>query len=409
MSSPPLLVLVIFVLTYLGIAFGRVPGLMLDRTGAAMLGAVLMLGIGAISLDQAVIAIDAPTILLLYALMVFSAQLRLGGFYTRAVMVLVGWLSRPRRFLAGMMALVALLSAVLANDIVCLAFTPVITAACLSARIAPLPHLLGLAVASNLGSAATLIGNPQNMLLGQVGHLDFAGFILWSLPPALTSVLAAYYLLCRIYRSELGHAPKAAPQALIGDWPAFDLWQSGKGLLALGLLVVLLFTDVPRELSAIGLAALLLASRRICTRDILTLIDWHLITLFCALFVLIAAFTAAGWPERISVALTAVGIDITHGGGLVAVSLLLSNLVSNVPACMLLLPMLDKADTQSWYLLASASTYAGNLLLIGSIANLIVCAQAKIGGVDIGLLEHAKSGIPVTIVSVLILGIWTLI
>jgi len=404
-----ILVLGIFTLSYAGIALGRVPGLMLDRTGVAMLGAVAMLAIGAISLKQAVAAIDVPTILLLYALMVFSAQLRLGGFYTRVVMALVGWLSRPRRFLAGLMLASALLSALLANDIVCLAFTPVIAAACIAARISPLPHLLGLAMASNLGSAATLIGNPQNMLLGQVGHLDFGGFLLWNLPPAVASLIAAYFLLCLIHRTALAEAPIAATETLAGDWPAFNAWQSGKGLLLLAVLVALFFTDMPRELSAIALAALLLVSRRTHTRDMLGLIDWHLLTLFCALFVLIAAFTAAGWPAHISAALTESGIDVLHGGGLVAVSLVLSNLVSNVPACMLLFPMLDPADTSSWYLLAAASTYAGNLLLIGSIANLIVCAQAKVSGIEVGLLEHAKSGIPVTLVSVMILCLWALL
>ena len=397
--------LAIFAIAYAGIALGRLPGLSIDRTGVAMLGAAALLVTGAISLDAAVAAIHVPTILLLYALMVFSAQLRLGGFYTRTALTLVPLLVHPRRFLAGLMAVAALLSALLANDIVCLAFTPVIAAACLAARVPPLPHLLGLAIASNLGSAATLIGNPQNMLLGQVGQLDFAGFVAWNLPPALASLTASFLILCQIHRQALAVTPAAEPAELAGDWPAFDAWQSGKGLLLLGLLLALFFTDIPRELSAISLAALLLASRRMHTRDMLGLIDWHLITLFCALFILVAAFSAAGWPERI-IAVAADASLSLEGGGLMAIATLLSNMVSNVPACMLLYPLLEPGDTGSWYLLAAASTYAGNLLLIGSIANLIVAAQARQQGIVIGLADHARSGMPVTLASLLLLWLW---
>lgn len=400
-------VLVVFLLSYLGIALGGLPGLRVDRTGVALLGAVAMLVGGAITLDRAVAALDVPTLLLLYALMVFSAQLRLGGFYTRVALALVGWIAAPSRFLAGLMAAAALLSALLANDIVCLAFTPVVTAACLAARKTPLPHLLGLAIASNIGSAATLIGNPQNMLLGQVGHLDFAGFLRWNLPPALASLVAAYAILCLLHRREFGARP-AGGVAVSGDWPEFNAWQSGKGLVLLAVLVALFFTDFSRELSAIGLASLLLLSRRMHSREVLALIDWHLLTLFAALFVLVAAFTQAGWPAAFTGWAASAGLEMTSGGGLLAISVLLSNLVSNVPACMLLLPMLDPGDTESWYLLAAASTYAGNLLLIGSIANLIVAAQAKAYGVEIGLWDHARAGVPVTLASLLILALWVL-
>lgn len=402
------IVLAIFLVTYAGIALGRVPGLALDRTGIALLGAVAMLLAGAIGIQQSVAAVDVPTILLLYALMIFSAQFRLGGFYTWTVLRLVPQLVQPRRFLAGLMLTAAALSALLANDVVCLAFTPVVITACRVAGVAPLPHLLGLAIASNLGSAATLIGNPQNMLLGQVGHLDFAAFSTWNLPPAAISLLVAYLILCRLHRGDLALSAAAPRLDHQPGWPDFNAWQSAKGLILLAILIGLFLTDLPRELAAIALAGLLLASRKMHTRDVLGLVDWHLITLFIALFVLLAAFAASGWPDRAVAWLADSGIHINMGGGLLLAAALLSNLVSNVPACMLLLPMLPPADMPQWFMLAAASTYAGNLFLIGSIANLIVAEQARAQGIVLGFSAHARAGIPVTLSSLAILWLWML-
>ncbi|TLS78034.1 anion transporter [Mariprofundus erugo] len=406
------LTLAIFALSYVGLALGRVPGLALDRTGIALIGAVLMVVSGALAADRAFAAVDMSTMLLLYALMIFSAQFRLGGFYTQVVLKMAPLLANPVHFLGGVMAGSALMSALLVNDVVCLALTPVIIHCCRRASVVPVPHLLGLALASNIGSATTLIGNPQNMLLGQVGRLDFAAFTLWSLPPALMALVASFLLLVKLYRCELlpaGVPVRGAVQA--GDTaelPGFDRWQSGKGGLLLLLLVALFFTDVPREWSALGLAALLLASRRMHTRSMLGLVDWHLLTLFAALFVLNAGFAAAGWLPALGRWMMAAGIHLDQHGTLIVAASLLSNLISNVPACMLLFPLLP--DTaQSWYLLAATTTYAGNFFLIGSIANLIVVTQARQMGVVIGFGEHARVGIPATVVALLGLFGWSLI
>lgn len=226
------LILAVFVFTYAGIATGGVPGLVIDRTGIALAGAVLMVVLGALPADKAGAAVDMPTLLLLYALMIFSAQFRLAGFYTRVVLLLAPLLQRPARFLAAMMAGAALLSALLVNDVVCLAFTPVIIHCCRKASVTSSPHLLGLALASNIGSATTLIGNPQNMLLGQVGHLDFASFSVWNLPPAMIALVVSFLLLLQLYRRELlptsAHQCVAVSAADGSELPPFDRWQSGK-------------------------------------------------------------------------------------------------------------------------------------------------------------------------------------
>lgn len=447
MNDPALL---IFVLTYAGVALGRIPGLLLDRTGIALLGAIAMIVSGAVPLAEAVAAIDLPTIILLYALMVISAQLRLGGFYTRVALAATALLARPGRFLLTVMASSAALSALLANDIVCLAFTPVLTVTLLRAGRNPLPFLLGLAAASNIGSAATIIGNPQNMLIGQFGRLDFAAFFAWCAPPTLLALAGAYGIILYLYRHELNSAPGAgqtaagnhltsktpaaanlsmtswgvtqrktadtttaspgkAPEPSKTAWPAYNRWQSGKGLVATGLLVALFFTPIPRELSAITIAGLLLLSRRMRSRHILELIDWHLITLFCALFIVIHGIEAQDIPHRILEFLAGHGFDPRHLLTLTGLSAILSNLVSNVPAAMLLVRFLDPAQPTAWYTLAAASTFAGNLIVIGSIANLIVIEQARRLGVTISFWQHARAGIPLTLFSLLTLAAWIVI
>jgi Na+/H+ antiporter NhaD/arsenite permease-like protein len=397
----------IFLATYIGIALGRVPGLALDRVGIALLGAIAMIVSGAVSVKEAVSAIDLPTILLLYSLMIVSAQLRLGGFYTWSASRLTRLLERPRLFLLAVMVSSALLSAILANDIICFAFTPVLALALLRAGLDPLPFLIGLAVSSNIGSAATIIGNPQNMLLGQLGRLDFGHFILWCAPPATAALAGSYLLLL------LGYRQRFRPSATAGGgpdrpeaWPAFNRWQTAKGLAAASVLIFLFFTPLPREISAIAVGGVLLCSRRMRTRDILGLVDWHLITLFCALFVVIEGISRTGLTGQIPGLLTASGIRLEHLSVLSAVSVVLSNLVSNVPAVMLLVRFLNPADPAQWYALAVSSTFAGNLVLIGSIANLIVVEQAAVFNIRIGFRTHAAAGVPVTLLSLAVLLLW---
>jgi Na+/H+ antiporter NhaD/arsenite permease-like protein len=397
----------IFLVTYLGVALGHIPGLALDRTGIALLGAIAMIVVGAVTLPQAVGHVDLPTLILLYALMVVSAQLRLGGFYTYTAFRISHLLVRPRFFLLVSMATSAVLSAVLANDIVCLAFTPVLILSLHASRLNPLPYLLGLAVSSNIGSAATIIGNPQNMLIGQVGRLEFGRFIYWCGPPALIALMGSYLLLCWLFRKDFGRQEEAPdPMPIVQSLPSFDRWQSLKGLAGVGLMLGLFFTPIPRELSAIAVAGALLCSRRLKSREILHLVDWHLITLFCALFVIIGSLETVGAPPIALAFLKKAGIDLHDLGILSAVSVVLSNLVSNVPAVMLLLGSLDPAAPDQWYALALSSTFAGNLITLGSIANLIVIEQASIFGVEISFREHARVGIPVTLFSLTVLGLW---
>jgi Na+/H+ antiporter NhaD/arsenite permease-like protein len=399
-----MLVLTLFIGTYCGVAVGRIPWLVLDRTGIALLGAIAMVVTGALSLERAAAAIDVATILLLFGLMIVSAQLRLGGFYTRVAAALSTQRVGPRVLLLNIMLVSAVLSALLANDIVCLAFTPVLVVSLGRARLNPPPFLIGLAVASNIGSAATIIGNPQNMLIGQVGQLDFGHFFAWCAPPVLLALAGSYLIIWGCYRKGF-HLTGTIPPAA-ADWPVFNSWQTTKGLSAVVLLVMLFFTPVPREISAIAVAGVLLCSRRLKSRQIVELVDGYLIVLFISLFVVIQAVTEAGLPAAAMAALQPLGIDLNNLYVLSMVSTVMSNLFSNVPAAMLLTRFLDPGDPLQWQVLALSSTFAGTLITIGSIANLIVIEQARCYGVAISFREHARIGLPVTLFSLLVLLAW---
>jgi Na+/H+ antiporter NhaD/arsenite permease-like protein len=410
-----LLPVLIFCVTYFGIAVGGMPGLTIDRTGVAVLGAIAMVASGAVPLKAALGAVDAPTLLLLFGLMLVSAQLRLSGFYTRAAQALGGLTAQPKRFLLWLMLVSGLLSAVLVNDIVCLAFTPVLTVAVLRARLNPMPYLIGLACASNIGSAATLIGNPQNMLIGQVARLGFGPFLVWCAVPVLLSMAAAFAILVWIYRGAFEARPDArpvaAPQptgAAAQPSGAESAWQMWKGLLVAAAVVALFFTPIPRETVALAAGGVLLCSRRMDARRLLGLTDWSLILLFCGLFVVIAGFETTGLPGRFLAWLASRDVSLSNPFALIWAGAALSNLVSNVPAVMLLVRFLDGAPPQVWYVLALASTFAGNLITIGSIANLIVIEQARGCGVALSFREHARTGVPVTLASLVVIVLWLL-
>jgi Na+/H+ antiporter NhaD/arsenite permease-like protein len=199
----------IFIVSYVGIAIGTIPGLALDRTGIALLGAIAMIGFGVVTTGEAINSIDFPTILLLYSLMVISSQFRLGGFYTHIALKITRLMDNPIQFLFTLMAASAFLSAILTNDVICLAFTPVLAVSLLNAGYNPVPFLIGLAVSSNIGSAVTIIGNPQNMLIGQTGRLDFGHFFIWCLPPSILSLLGAFVIIAIMYRKKF-HTDRSA-------------------------------------------------------------------------------------------------------------------------------------------------------------------------------------------------------
>jgi Na+/H+ antiporter NhaD/arsenite permease-like protein len=401
-----LLVLSVFLIVYLGMILGEIPGLALDRSGIALLGAIAILAAGRLTLEEAVLAADAHTLALLFGLMVISAQFRLGGFYTDLVKRIAAHAVGTEALLLWVIVAAGTLSSVLANDIVCLAMTPMLVEVCVQRRVNPIPFLLGLACASNIGSAATLIGNPQNMLIGQTLRLPFAGYLLDGGPPAVIGLGVTWLILRAQWRGRWNGVPRDAKPVPVAVEPVqFDRLQTMKGLVLLvAVVAAFLFTSWPRDIIAIAAAGVLLLSRRMASRDMVGLVDWHLLVLFVGLFVVNEAVTRAGLLQDFYGYLTMTGIDLTQPQWLFAVTPVLSNLVSNVPAVMLLLPA--SSGPHAGPVLALASTLAGNLLIVGSIANIIVVEQARTQGVAIDWRQHARSGIPVTLATLAVAAIW---
>ncbi|MFP5286889.1 MAG: anion transporter [Thermoanaerobaculia bacterium] len=396
MPSPSLLPLVLFLLTYLGLALGRIPPLKLDRTGFAVLGAVAFLATGSISVEEAKAAVDAPTLAVLFGMMLLSAQYRLSGLYA-AIGRRLARVEDPRRLLLGTILVTALLSAVLTNDVTCFALTPLLAGALLASGRPPLPYLLALACASNIGSALTPIGNPQNILIAQSLDLAFLPFVLACAGPVLLSLGALYVFLARRVRGE-GELAAGVPAAAGEEAVPFHRWQAAKAVALTGTAIALFLSPVPAPLTALAVAGMVLTSRRMHTRDVLALVDWHLLALFVGLFVVGRGFEVSGWTGAARDALTAAGVELSHPAVLVAVVSLLGLVVGNVPAVMLLLPFVDRQPETGW-VLALASTFAGNAVLVGSIANLIVAEQADRLGIRMGFREHLGTGLPVTLVS----------
>lgn len=395
-------IVAIFLLVYLGMILGGLPFLQLDRTGVALLGAIALIGIDALSLDEAARSVHVPTIILLFAFMVVSAQMRLGGFYDWVTRRIAALRLPPAALLGVLIGAVALLSAVFSNDVVCLAMAPVLTDACRRRRLDPVPFLLALACAANIGSAFTLIGNPQNMLIGETLRMSFAGYLAQAALPVTLGLLATWGVLLLHSRGRLGDATPSTPHERDDEIP-LDRWQAAKGLAVAGALVLaFLFTDWPREVAALTGAGVLLLSRKLHSRRMLGLVDWELLILFVGLFIVNHALQKTGLPQQLVDDLAALGIALKDPVALFAGSFVLSNLVSNVPAVMLLLPVAEHAV--AGVTLALVSTLAGNLLVVGSIANIIVVDAAARHGVMIDWRRHAAVGVPVTFVTLAIVA-----
>lgn len=379
---------------------GRVRGLALDRTGIVLLGTIVLIGAGRLTLEEAWRAVDVPTIVLLFGLMVVSAQFRLGGFYTAITQRLGRNQSTPSLFLLVVILAAGGLSALLANDIICLAMAPVLIDLCRQRGLRPLPFLIALACAANIGSAATLIGNPQNMLIGQVLQLSFARYTAIALIPTLLGLLACWAILHGLTKGLWSEPPTTLE---VTETP-FDRWQTAKGIVVLTALVVtFLFQWLPREVAALIAAGVLLTSRRMASRNFLALVDWNLLLLFIGLFVVNHAFAESGMLDSTLATLRGQGIDPSHAPTLFGLTVVLSNMVSNVPAVMLLLPA--TSHPMAGEILALASTLAGNLILVGSIANLIVVEEARKKGISISWTTHLRYGLPVTFATLAIAAV----
>lgn len=396
----------ILIFTYLVLAVGRAPYLRIDRPGAAVVGATLMVATGVLSLDDAARHVDVRTLVLLFGMMVLIAHLRMARFFDATVRWIGVSIHEPKLLLIAVVYVSGILSALFVNDTICLVFTPVLIELARARGHRPLPYLLALATGANIGSVATITGNPQNMLIGSLSQIGYGPFVAALGPVALFGLTLDAALLVYLFRRDLtrgavaatGRRPRMLHRALMI-----------KGLVVTaGVLAGFLAGKDPAIVAAVGAAALLI-TRRVNPQKIYRQIDWDLLVLFVGLFVVIGGAEQIGLAARLFELLAPIGLDTI--AGLTVVTAIVSNVISNVPAVLLLahlVPQLPDPAT-SWLTLAMASTLAGNLTLVGSIANLIVLEGARRQGHEIGFWEYCKIGIPVTLTTLAVGALWLML
>jgi len=404
----------IFTATYAGLALGKVPGLRVDRAGIALVGATLMLVTGLLTLDEATAqdSIDYKTLVLLFGMMVVVGFLRLSGVFAWLTGVALSRIRSPHGLLAVTTLLSGVLSAFLINDVVCVALTPLVLHLARRLRCDPVPHLIALATAANIGSTGTITGNPQNIYIGSHSGISYLRFAARLMPVAALGLGVNFLVVALVCRGRLRFpAPPQDSPAPGGRRPAraAQVWLRWKSVAVTVVAVVLFFTPLPLELVALGAAAVLLLGR-VKPEKVYRQIDWGLLVMFAGLFVVVHAFrmhVVSRWGIEGWGWLLGRPVDL-----LSLVSAALSNVVSNVPAVLLLEPILGAVPAANretaWLALAMSSTLAGNLTVLGSVANLIVVENARREGVTVSFWDYARIGVPVTVLT-LALGIgWLL-
>jgi Na+/H+ antiporter NhaD/arsenite permease-like protein len=393
--------LTVFAATYFLIAVQRLPFVHLNRPAASLLGAVGMVVFGVITLPQAYAAIDLDVIVFLLGLMLIVGYLEVGKFFEWAAEWVLRRTRTPKRLLFGVVVGGGLLSALFVNDTVCLVVTPVLVAALAPIRVRPTPYLLGLAMGANVGSVLSVTGNPQNMLVGIWSGATFGSFFVHMLPVAAGGLAITFGVLRWAFRNELIQPFQERPQAVP---TAVDRVLVMKGLLMFGVAVAgwLAGGSLPGVAIAAGALMVLVAGRD--PAYAIERVDWDLLLFFGSLFVVMRGFEATGavgWIDGRALAVMQEGSRPTAAVAASGVMVVLSNLISNVPAVLLwrnVVPHLPQADLV-WRVVAMSATFAGNLLLIGSVANLIVVEKAAALGIRIGFWEYARVGIPVTLLT----------
>jgi Na+/H+ antiporter NhaD/arsenite permease-like protein len=398
----------IFLASYLVFAIGRLPGTKIDRPAMAVIGAVSMFAFGVLGPRQAIASIDFTTLVLLFSMMLIVASLHLAGFFEWITELAVQHLSAAR-LLPGIIFISGILSAFLVNDIVCLVMAPLVLGLCHRMRLRPLPYLLALATGSNIGSTATITGNPQNILIGSISGIGYRDFLAHLGPVALAGLFVDWALLHWIHLRNgngNGNAEETAPtphtEAPVAREPEMHLGRPV--VISLGVLAGFLLGFPPALVAATG-GALLLVQRQLSPKHIYGDVDWSLLILFLGLFLVIGGAEQAGITQQLLG--TAETLNLQNHVIFTAVVTLLSNVVSNVPAVMLLKGLVPQFHNphHAWLLLAMSSTLAGNLTITGSVANIIVVEKAR-GVTHIGFLEYMKIGVPVTLVTLAIGLAW---
>jgi Na+/H+ antiporter NhaD/arsenite permease-like protein len=397
--------ILIFAATYLVMAVGKLPGYRLDRAGAALLGAALMVGTGVLTVDEAYAAVDMETITLLLGMMIVAANLRLSGFFRMVEAFVMVRARHPLILLSAIVLVAGFFSALLVNDTICLVMTPIVVELIRRLDRNPVPYLLAVAMASNAGSVATITGNPQNMIIGSFAGIAYADFARALTPVALASLVITIVLVAILHPKEFFTRQRLPVPKLRPSRPNRPL--VAKSLLVLVAMVGFFLAGFPVAEVAILGGAFLLVTRRVKAEKVYFDIDWPLLVMFAGLFIVVAGFDKMVIGPEAHAFVTR--LDLADIPMLTGVTVVLSNLVSNVPAVLVLQPFITTlADPErAWLVVAMAATLAGNLTLVASVANLIVAQKARSGGVTISFWAHLRVGAPMTLLS-LLFGMWWL-
>jgi Na+/H+ antiporter NhaD/arsenite permease-like protein len=394
--------IIIFAVTYLVLAIGRLPGFRVDRTGAAIIGASLMVGVNALTIEQAREAVNFDTVILLFGMMIVVANLQLSGFFSLVAERVVEHAHSPALLLVAIVGVSGVFSAFFVNDTMCLVLTPLVLEICGILGRNPVPYLLAVAMASNIGSVATITGNPQNMMIGSFSGISYRHFLASLAPIAFIGLVLAVLIVFFAYRAEFASKDKVrvAPRPMEIDRRL--MWKSIAASLGM---IVLFFAGWPVPKVAVVAAALLLITRRVSPEEVYQRIDWGLLVMFIGLFVVIGGVEKTSLQGDLAAFAGRTHLDNTFL--LSGISALLSNLVSNVPAVLVFKPFIGNLanPTRAWLTLAMSSTLAGNLTVVGSVANLIVLQQAR-HQVRIGFWEHFRVGAPLAVLTILLGAAW---
>ena len=391
---------VIFICSYVVFALGKFPGLKIDRPAAAIIGAVAMVAFRIVPPHGALREIDFPTIVLLFSMMVIVGALHLSGFFEWTAEAVLKHLP-PRYFLPAVIFTAGILSAFLVNDIVCLVMVPFVLNLTRRMQLPPLPFLLAVATASNIGSVATITGNPQNMLVGSYSGISYRDFLAHLGPVAVAGLFLDWGILHWLFRREI----RSTNTAALKDFPESQLKSIWKPSLVMAAVVVGFLAGAPPALAAALGAATLLISRTTDAHQVYSEVDWGLLVFFIGLFLIVGGAENAGIMGKFLLAGEYVNLHAPAAFTVATAGL--SNVVSNVPAVMLLKSFVPAFPNphNAWLMLAMASTLAGNLTITGSVANIIVVETAK-PVMHIGFRQYFRAGLPITVGTLLLGWAW---
>ncbi|QMS90025.1 anion transporter [Nostoc edaphicum CCNP1411] len=383
-------------LTYLGLALGYIPGLRMNRATIALVGSAFLIALGVLNLQEAWQAIDANTIVFLLSMMVVNANLSYAGFFRRSLSVILSITRSPLGLLMALTFGSGILSAFFLNDTLALVFTPLTLSLTQALGLNPIPYLLAIAGATNIGSVATLSGNPQNILIGSFSGISYLEFLRVLAPVALAGLVIQVILLWLLYPDVRSVKPcQILPTTNQRIYkPLFN-----KTLVITTGLLIAFTVGLPLAQSALVAASLLLITRRVKPQRILQKVDWNLLVMFSGLFILTRVTQKLNLLQPLT-------HTVNSAASLLGVAVVLSNLISNVPAVLLLQPLISQGDTKSWLLLAAGSTLAGNLTLFGAVANLITVEAAADLGYKLTFWEHLRFGVPLTVCTLVLVYLW---